>query len=80
MDDMLKEFAKQAGFSVRDGECYSPFREEYSIDDLLEYFALRVIVKCMDIVAECDTSGMMELKEPYATIINKIENHFKDIG
>lgn len=74
MNETLLELAKASGWSVRNNnEVYSPFREDYDVNDLLSEFAQAIVVECARIAMEHrGTNWSDSLK-----ISNKIIEHFE---
>lgn len=70
---VLFALAKNAGFSVKQdqNEIFSPYREEYGIEELLEEFAEILIKECLTIVAQ---EGSWEAGATNA--FNRIANEF----
>ena len=64
---LLIDLAKKSGFSVRNREIFSPYLEDYDINDLLESFM-------DDIVRECAKVARNDIGRDWETCNNISEN------
>lgn len=75
-NNLLIDLAEKSGFSVRNREIFSPYLEEYDINDLLESFM-------NDIVRECARVARNDLSQDWETCNNiseKILSNFNVKG
>ncbi len=61
--DELLGLAKLAGFSVRNGEIFSMWKEDYNINDELELFSKLIIARCIDCLIDDNTDLMALMKD-----------------
>lgn len=81
MNKRIKQLAIQAGFVPWGDEPWAPGDEiDWSnrYDQQLEQFAQLILEQVEDIILDADESPKLVVREPYRTIINRIDEHFGD--
>ena len=76
-EEILFELAKQAGFTVSRGEIFSPYHEEYGIEELLENFAKIILNQVAVIIEKNEIEMYMDSNMAYIPhVISDIYEEF----